>query len=348
LDMLGNELAVIRGPAFNQGLGFIDKRVWKRIGPHVADGEGFALLFENEFNAAGEVLDGAGSDRPGKAHAVIAGSPLEGLIFSNGVVIGFAFAVTKPRETTKRNQNDADADAEFCASFHEIPLWGWGLQSNSSIPGRSDAGEASHFFVTLHRARGREGQGFAEGEKIGIRRSAGGEKNALGAGENGTGKTGFVNFCGEGPQIVAEQKYTLGFEGTANPNHGNGQLFFQKSAWVGAVFDWTFKNVGEHDAEFLKFGEDGFDGFSGRVELNGLEDGRGFALEERIGRVQKIGILLRGDACQKKRLDVQRSETRGPGEALQTARNMSGTGGLSAAVTREDGIRSIWHRRISE
>jgi hypothetical protein len=47
---------------------------------------------------------------------------LEGLIFGDGVVVGFAFAVTEPGEGGEGYKDDADAYTEFCASFQMSPL----------------------------------------------------------------------------------------------------------------------------------------------------------------------------------------------------------------------------------
>ena len=58
----------------------------------------------------------------------------------------------------------------------------------------------------------------------------------------------------------------------------------------GALLKGAFQNVGEHETEFLEFGEDGFRGLPFRGNLHGAKNGGGFALEERAGCVEKIGI----------------------------------------------------------
>lgn len=57
---------------------------------------------------------------------------MKGLEFSNGVVIGFAFAVTEPSEEAKRDHDDADSDAEFRLFAHRPT-------PNHAVPNHEDS-----------------------------------------------------------------------------------------------------------------------------------------------------------------------------------------------------------------
>src|ERR1700730_813337 len=72
LHVLGDEAAFGIGLAFDKGLGFIDESVWKRVAAYVGDGHGLALFDQNEFDAAGEVVNAALLDGAGNAHAASA------------------------------------------------------------------------------------------------------------------------------------------------------------------------------------------------------------------------------------------------------------------------------------
>ena len=97
----------------------------RRIGADVADGQRLPLLFQNEFDAAGQVFDGARRDGAGQTHAMVASGTLEGLVFGDGVVVGLAFAVAEPSQEGQGDYDDANANAEFSTSLHKSPLMEW-------------------------------------------------------------------------------------------------------------------------------------------------------------------------------------------------------------------------------
>ena len=122
MHVFGDELAIAGRTAFDESLRFIDESVWKGVAADVADGKGLTLFLEDEFNAAWEVANAAGRHRSGQAHAVIARGALQGLVFRDGVVVAFAFAVAEPGEECQGDYDDPDTDAEFRASLHKSPL----------------------------------------------------------------------------------------------------------------------------------------------------------------------------------------------------------------------------------
>lgn len=122
LHVFRNKFAVSGGASLDQGLGFIDERVWQWIAADVADRKSLALLFQDKVDAAGQMLNRTGLDRASQAHTMIARGTLEGLIFGDGVVVGLAFAVAEPGEEGERDYDDPDTDTEFGAILHRSPL----------------------------------------------------------------------------------------------------------------------------------------------------------------------------------------------------------------------------------
>jgi hypothetical protein len=70
--------------------------------------------------------------------------------------------------------------------------------------------------------------------------------------------------------------------------------------------------------------------------LDGLENGGGFALERFVWGIKEVGIVFRRDPGEEQRLDVERPIARGPGEALEAAGDVGGVGELAAAVAGKE------------
>ena len=140
-----------------------------------------------------------------------------------------------------------------------------------------------------------------------------------------------------------DEEEALGLQGTANAGDGGGKLFFEEGVRlsdVGDVFvEGTFQDVGEHQAEFLEFGEDGFGDFPSVESWTALRMVAASPWNDRVGRVEEVGVARGGDAGEQKSLDVKWTKTRGPGEAFEATRDVGGIGELAATVAREkDGI----------
>ena len=120
--MLGNKLAIVGRTTLDKSLRLVDEGVWQRIGADIANRERLSLLFQDEFHAAGQVLDGTGFNSSGQAHAVIARRALQCLILRDGVVVGLALTVTKPSQEGQGDDDNANTDAEFSTSLHRAPL----------------------------------------------------------------------------------------------------------------------------------------------------------------------------------------------------------------------------------
>jgi hypothetical protein len=140
-----------------------------------------------------------------------------------------------------------------------------------------------------------------------------------------------------------EQENAFGFEGAANAGKGSGELLAEERVDFGVrelFVGRTFEDVGEHEAEFLEFGEDGFGGLPFRGKLDGCEDGGGFALKRGVWGVEKLGVEFRSDAGKKESLDVDGTEAGGPGESFEAAGDVRGVCKLATAIAGEkDGIR---------
>src|ERR1700682_4101533 len=65
------------------------------------------------------MVNAAFFDGAGNAHAAGTIRSVERLVFGDGVVIGLALAVTEPGQNREANQDYTNADAEFCATFHD-------------------------------------------------------------------------------------------------------------------------------------------------------------------------------------------------------------------------------------
>lgn len=122
LHVFRNKFAVARGASLDQGLGLVDERVWQWITADIADRKSPTLLFQDEVDAPGQMLDGAWLDRASQAHAMIARGTLKGLIFGDGVIVGLAFAVAKPSQEGQRDYDNSNTNTEFGASLHKSPL----------------------------------------------------------------------------------------------------------------------------------------------------------------------------------------------------------------------------------
>jgi hypothetical protein len=96
----------------------------------------------------------------------------------------------------------------------------------------------------------------------------------------------------------------------------------------------TLKKIGEEDATLLEVGQDFFVGLPSRGDRQSGEEIAGEACERILGRVEKLGVSIRGRRGEQKRLDVNGAETGGPFEALQAARDVLGRGKLAAAIAR--------------
>lgn len=151
-----------------------------------------------------------------------------------------------------------------------------------------------------------------------------------------------VKVVDEGLEFGRDEEQALWFEGAPDAGNGGGELFLKQGVGFGigdVIVEGTFQDVGEHQAEFLEFGEYGFVRLPFRTEWNGLENGASFAFEGRLRRIKKIGIEFGSDRTEDERLDVNRAEARGPSEALEATRDVGGVGELAAAVARQkDGI----------
>jgi len=123
LHMFGYKLSIRRGAALDERLGLVHKGVGQRLTANVADGESLALFFQNEVGAASSTANAARRNRASKTHAVVAGRTFQRLIFSDGVVVRLALAITKPGEKGKGDDDDRDADAEFRTIRHKNPLY---------------------------------------------------------------------------------------------------------------------------------------------------------------------------------------------------------------------------------
>ena len=109
--------------AFHKGLGLIHESIRERVAPRIAHRQGFSFAFQHKIHTPGEVLEWSPFP-PCRLRACDAfrRSPMQALIFGDGVVVGFAFAVTQPSQKGQRNHDDRDTYAEFCAILHNSPL----------------------------------------------------------------------------------------------------------------------------------------------------------------------------------------------------------------------------------
>jgi hypothetical protein len=98
----------------------------------------------------------------------------------------------------------------------------------------------------------------------------------------------------------------------------------------------TLKKIGEEDATLLEVGQDFFVGLPSRGDRQSGQEITGEACERILGRVEKLGVSIRGRSSDQQGLDVDRAETGGPFEALQTASDMVSGGELAAAVARQE------------
>jgi len=145
-------------------------------------------------------------------------------------------------------------------------------------------------------------------------------------------------------QIGRDQQEALGFEGTSNAGDSGGKLFFEQFASLrcgDTVFERTFQNVGEHQAEFLEFGKDDSRGLPFRRDLKGVEDRASFTLEQSAGRVKKIGVEFRSNPTEEERLNVNRAIPCNPFQTLEATKDVRRVSELSTAVTGEK--YRIWH-----
>ena len=97
----------------------------------------------------------------------------------------------------------------------------------------------------------------------------------------------------------------------------------------------TLQKIGEEQATFLEVGKDFLVGLPCRGDGEGREKIAGKAGERSLGRVEKLGVSVRGRIHEEKSMDVDRAETSGPFEALESAGDVLGRGELAAAIARQ-------------
>jgi hypothetical protein len=64
------------------------------------------------------MTNAAWGDSASQTHAMIARRTMQLLIFRDGVVVGFAFAVAQPSQESQGKDDYADTDAKFCPILH--------------------------------------------------------------------------------------------------------------------------------------------------------------------------------------------------------------------------------------
>lgn len=137
-------------------------------------------------------------------------------------------------------------------------------------------------------------------------------------------------------QFRGEEKDTLRLEGAANARDGRRELLFQESAclfWRNTFLQRTFEDMSEHKAKFLKLGQHSFMRLLFGGDFDCLQKRAGLALKGGLRGVEKIGVMPRSDAAQKKGLNVNRAKASGPFETLEAAGDVGWRGKLAAAVT---------------
>ena len=121
LDGFGDKAAVGHAMALDERLRAVFKSVGQRIAADVADFQLVSLLDDNKIDAAGEMLDRAGADIAGHAHALAGGGAAQTVELGDGVVIGFALGCAAKTEPAERAHNNHRADEKF-RLLHDVPL----------------------------------------------------------------------------------------------------------------------------------------------------------------------------------------------------------------------------------
>ena len=94
--MFSHETAVRSGAAFDQRLRFIDEGVGQRLTADVTYGKQLPFPLQDKIHATGKAMNAAGLNRSADTHSLAQRTALESLQLRDGVVVGFAFAVSEP------------------------------------------------------------------------------------------------------------------------------------------------------------------------------------------------------------------------------------------------------------
>jgi hypothetical protein len=105
-----------------------------------------------------------------------------------------------------------------------------------------------------------------------------------------------------------DEEEALGFKRTPNACHGEGTLIFEQGVHLrfgDSAVERALQDVSQHQAEFLKFGENGFRRLAFCGKLDGFEEGGRFTVEGLVWRIEEVGVELGCDSCEQEGLDVK-------------------------------------------
>src|SRR4029077_4760112 len=83
-----------------------------------ADRKALALLFENEINTSGDMLDRARANIAGYAHALVERGAPKRAKLGNRVIVGLTLCKAHVGEGNERHDDDSRTHEKFCAGFH--------------------------------------------------------------------------------------------------------------------------------------------------------------------------------------------------------------------------------------
>ena len=149
---------------------------------------------------------------------------------------------------------------------------------------------------------------------------------------------GFGELREKSLEVFRENQSTFRLQRAPDPGNGLREMPVQEidAFWGLGVWRYrTFEKIGEEKATFLEVGEDFLVGLPCGGDGQSGEKIASKAGERNLGRVEKVGISIRGRSGEEKCLDVYGTEAGGPFEALQAAGDMPSGGELAAAVARQ-------------
>jgi hypothetical protein len=123
LDALRYKTPIFSKASFHQCLRLVNERVRQRIAAHITHRQRLPFSLQNEINAPRQSVNAPRLNGAADPQPVSPGISLQSGQLRDGVIVGFALAIAKPREKAHRHYNHANADAEFRSSLHR-----WGLQ----------------------------------------------------------------------------------------------------------------------------------------------------------------------------------------------------------------------------
>jgi hypothetical protein len=114
LHMFGNETSISGQATLYECLRFIDERIGQRIVADITYRQRLPFSIKDKIDTTAHPADGTGFDCSRNPQTMPASRSLQGRQLRDGVVIGLALTVSEPSQKPHGNNDDADADAEFC------------------------------------------------------------------------------------------------------------------------------------------------------------------------------------------------------------------------------------------